>query len=1153
MKFTRFALFLLALTLWAQSDRGVITGTVKDPSGGVIPGAGVTALNTANNVAFKTQSTETGDFTIPALPAGDYQLTVDREGFKRTVRSNVAVAAGGAVRVDVLLEVGSVAESVQVTGALEQLQTTNARIMSQVANRMVDELPLVVSGAMRNAIDLALITPEARQENGTGVGEDATFALGGGQVGAWGITLDGASANIGRNGAVSLVAVNTPSLDAITEFTVDTNGFKAEYGRASGGNMTFTSKSGTNELHGTAYEFLRNDAFDARRFFEAKKASYKQHDYGWSVGGPVWLPKIYDGRNKSFFFAAGEWFRNRVAAGSEYFSVPTPEMYQGDFRNWVDGNGLALPIYDPATTRARPGGGGFIRDPFAGNQVPQARFANFTKAVLKEVGNMVYPNVNARPGASDYVRNNYINTTGTRIDPWNKVSFKGDHNFGANDKVGFLYHFGQHLIQPGPGGFPGMPGFLNGTNQEDYKTGVYRATYTKVIRPTIVNYMFGGYNGLKSVKASLGAIGGWKNRGVCLVNSWDCDFNFVQIEFSDHAKWGGSAGDGAENLTMSFGDDLTIVRGRHTIKTGYLMERIHFNGWGRQTMSGLVRGDRRSTSVPGNNTLATGGGNGFASFLLGESFSGGTENDRFIGQQWRSHAWYVQDDWRVSSKLTMNLGVRYEFTLPPLEQQDRWSDLTVDKPNPGADGYPGALRFAGFGPGRENSRTLVDGWYGGIGPRVGLAYSLDNKTVLRASAGRSFGIVKTVTGSTHFDGSTLVFRPTSTDGGITSSFQFDKGLPAYTRPPSTDPAFSNGNTVPYWEGDAVRLPENYNWTLSMQRQMTTNTVVEASYNATVGAHLQAGLKRMNQLPFSAFQKYGQVLLQSNVDSAAAQAAGIRRPYPSFTGSVAQALRPFPQYLDVDTAVGNGDKSGHSSYHALVLKLDKRFAQGFTAQGSYVFSKMLTDADAYNVDNSALDHYNRRLEKSIGQYDQTHNLKMSYVWELPFGKGHKWATSGPAAWIAGGWRFSGIHMAQSGTPLELLNNNVYNIFNGRASATVTTYEGWTTNLDDPNWLGSDRSFQPKSYFGPQPANLLGNTTRHNPKARTFPNYVHNISLARSFPITESVRIDFRAEAFNMFNTPRFVSGSRNLDDPNFGVVRSQLNEPRRMQFGLKLYF
>jgi hypothetical protein len=1138
---------------WAQSDRGSITGTVTDSTGGTVPDAAVTATNTATNVISRTTTNESGVYAIPALLPGTYKVRVEKNGFKAAEQAQVVLAASSTVRVDIGLQVGEISESVEVSSSLAQLQTETAKITASVSNRMVDQLPLVVGGAMRSPFDLALVTPEAKQVEGSGVGKDETFALGGGQVAAWGVTLDGVSAGTGRFASVQWASVNTPSLDAITEFAVDTNGYKAEYGRASGGVMSFTSKSGTNDLHGTVYEFVRNDAFDARRFFEAKKAAYKQHDFGWSVGGPVWLPKLYNGRNKTFFFSSMEWFRNRVGATSSTDSVPTPEMYRGDFSNWVDANGNKLTIYDPATTRPNPNGSGYIRDPFPGNIIQPERFSSFAKAVLNVVGNVGFPNNGAAPGTSAYVRNNFINSQGTQIDPWTKFSVKIDHAFTDNSKVNFLYNYGKHDgPQAGGGGFPGLPGVLNSTRTGRQKSDVYRGAYTWVIKPTVVNNAFGGINFWKEKNASLNATGGWKSK-VCLINAFDCDANFIQAEFSDYGTWGGSAGDGSENFVFSFGDDLTIIKGKHNFKMGYLYERVHYNGFGRQTLSGLVRGDRLSTSIPGNNNLSAGGGNGFASFLLGESYSGGTENDRFVGQQWRSHSMYFQDDWKITPKLTLNLGVRYEFTLPPIEQLDKWSDFTPNKPNPGADGRLGALRFAGFGEGRENSRTLVDGWYGGIGPRFGLAYSLNDKTVLRMSAARSFGVVKTVTGSTHFEGAISIFRPTSTDGGITPAFRLDTGLPPFPQPPSVNPAFSNGNNTAYWNDEAVRLPESYDWTVSIQRQLSSSLIFETSYNATIGAHLVSGILRMNQVPFSAFQRYGLSVLQSNINSAAAIAAGVPKPYASFNGSVAQALRPYPQYLDIQTREGHGDKSGHSSYHAWIAKLEKRYSAGLLFQTSYVLSKLITDSDSYVGDNSAIDHYNRRLEKSIGQYDQTHNFKLSFVYELPWGKGRKWLQSGPASVILGGWRLGAFHVYTSGTPVELTNNNNYNIFNGRAAATVSSYEGWTTDLENPDWKGSDRFFQAKSFFGAQPTDRLGNTTRQNPKARTFPNFSENYSLAKSFVISESKRIDFRWEAFNLFNRSRFETGSRNIDDPNLGRVLNTINDPRRMQFALKFYF
>jgi hypothetical protein len=1146
----------LAMLAFAQTDRGIINGTITDSTGASVPGARVVATHTGTNVSQATETTTTGDFSIPALPVGTYQLRVEKQGFKSAVRSDVIVTAGSTVTINAQLEVGAVTESIQVAATLELLQTATAKVSTAVSNKMVDELPLVVGGAMRGAFDLALITPEANQPG------DDTFNVGGGQGGAFGATLDGVSILTGRFNSVQWTNVNTPSVDAVTEFAVETNGFKAEFGRGQGGMITFSSKSGTNDLHGTVYEFLRNDALDARRFFEAQKGKYKQNDFGWSVGGPVWIPKVYDGRNRTFFFAAGEWFRNRVGASSGRFSVPTPEMYNGDFSNWVDGTGRRLPIYDPATTTAS--GAGFTRQPFPNNQVPQARFAAISRSYVAVVRDILRPNNGAAPGTSDYVRNNYINNVGTALDPWTKYSFKGDHNFGQNDRASFLYNFGLHERKAGPDGFPGLPHPLNTNRRDEQRSNVIRATYDKVITPTIVNHAFGGFNMMLDAHYALSLDGGWDQKGICLKGAWDCKRNLLIAEFSDYDTWVARAYDGSENFAYSFGNDLSITKGKHTFKVGYLWERIHYNGFGQQTIGGLVRGDRRSTSVPNDNNLSTGGGNGFASFLLGQGFTGGTENDRFVGQQWRSHAWYFQDDYKLTPKLTLNYGVRYEFTLPPMEQTDKWSDLDMTLPNPRAENRPGALRFAGFGPGRENSRTITPGWYGGISPRFGLAYGLDSKTVLRVSAGKSFGVAKTITGSTHFEGSTLVFSASSLDNGITPIFLYDQGLPPYTRPPVIDPSFSNGASPAYWDGEAVRLPENYQWSFSVQRQVTSSTVVEANYHATIGAHLVAGLKRYNQLPFSLLERYGRTLLSSSIDSAAARAAGFTRPYQAINCqfsatcapvSVAQALRPFPQFRDINTSSGAGDKSGHASYHSLLLKIDKRYGQGLTLQGSYVLSKLLTDADGYNPDNATLDHYNRRLEKSIGELDLTHNFKMTYIYELPFGKNQRWLASGPAAWVLGNWQIAGSQFYSSGYPLTLVNSAALGsiLFNGRSAATITTYDGWIVNKDNPDWKGADRFFQAPSFFGPQPTDRAGNSTRHNPKARQAANFNENFSLAKKFLLTESLRLDLRWEMFNAFNRFRPSTGSTNVQDPNFGRVQGQLNEPRRMQLGLKIYW
>ncbi|MEP7364988.1 MAG: carboxypeptidase regulatory-like domain-containing protein [Acidobacteriota bacterium] len=1150
------------MPICAQTTNGNITGRIHDPTEAAIPAAELTARNTDTGLELHAESNSEGLYTFSLLPPGSYQVVARAKGFKPVSRA-AQLLTGQTLRVDFSLELGSVSEAVEVSAVVNQIQTENSKVVSSVTNKMVDELPLVVGGAMRSPFDLALITPEANRAEGAGA-SDTALSIGGGQSSAYGATLDGVTVLTTSSNRIAGSALNTPSVDAITEFAVESNGFKAEYGRGQGGTITFSSKSGTNVFHGTAYEFLRNNALDARRFFENSRGVYKQHDFGWSAGGPVYIPKIYNGRSRTFFFASMEWFRNRVGATSERLSVPTDEMYRGDFSRWVDNANRLLPIYDPATTRPNPSGAGSVRTPFAGNLVPTARFSNFSNAVLKVID--VRPNVGAAPGTSDYVRNNYINTTGTQQEPARKYSVKIDHNFTSNDRANFLYNFGREDVIAGPDGFPGLPGVATQQRGSLSESPVYRAAYTKVISANMVNNLYGGNNGYRTGLRSPNHVGGWKAKGICLNGVQDCDATFPQIAFSDYTQWGGNGITGSRHSVYSIGDDLTITRGRHTFKMGYLYDRLHYYGGpaeapANRAIAGWLTFDRRNTSVPNNNTLATGGGNAFASFLLGDAFSGLIESDQNNALQWPSHSWYFQDDWRVSSRLTLNIGVRYEFTQPVVDRLDQISDFTPGRPNPRADNLPGALRFAGDGAGREGGRSLVDGWYGGVGPRFGLAYSLNAKTVIRASAGRSFGVVKTNTGTSHFDGFRLVANLSSFDNGVTPVFNADTGFPAYPKPPQIDPSYANGLNIPYWEDSPVRLPENYQWTFNIQHQLSAATVFEASYNATIGAHLLAYNKNLNQVPFQLYERYGRALLSSSVDSPAAVAAGIRRPYASIDAdyggrpvSVVQALRPYSQYQAIQTGSGQGDRTGHSSYHALVLKMDRRFAQGLSFQGSYVLSKIMTDADSYDAGTAALDQYNRSLEKSIGIFDQTHNLKLSYVYDLPFGKGKRWMTSGRALnAVLGNWRLAGIHFYTSGYPITLTNSINYLIFNGRSAAQVQTYDGWIAEHDNPNWKGSDRFFQPASSFGTQSTDRLGNATRQNPKARTPWGLTENFSLAKSIPFTEALRLDLRFEMFNAFNRSRFSTGPSNVESPTFGQVNSTVNAPRRAQIGLKLYW
>ncbi|HUS05952.1 MAG TPA: TonB-dependent receptor, partial [Bryobacteraceae bacterium] len=637
-----------------------------------------------------------------------------------------------------------------------------------------------------------------------------------------------------------------------------------------------------------------------------------------------------------------------------------------------------------------------------------------------------------------------------------------------------------------------------------------------------------------------------------------------------YTSWGADSNNGSENLVYSFADDATKITGKHTFKFGGMYQKGSYNGFGRQCVAGCANFDFIGTGLAGNTNFAQAGGNPFASFLLGWATNGQIDTVRYIGQQWPYFAGYIQDDWKVTPKLSVNLGLRWETALPPVEELNRWSDFSPTTPNPGADNRPGALIYAGTGEGRQGSRNLADSWFGGFGPRIGFAYSWDQKTVIRANYARSFSQVTATTGSTHQKGFTQTTSFPNASSGLSPSFLLKDGLPSYPVPPFISPSFQNGKDMPWWQGNQLaRLPEQNSWNLSIQRQLTSSLVLDLSYNAVAGSHLQAGMLNYNQVPYKYSQQFSnaQLGLKFNDPAAAGQIAalGVALPYSNFVkdfgnnATVAQALRPFPQYTDINTWDGNGDHSGHSTYHAAVLKLDKRYAHGLSFTTSYVFSKMLTDADTYWITDypRAADQGNRRLEKSIGSYDVTHNFKLGLTYELPFGKGKKWMTGGPAAWALGGWRISTINLYSSGRPISISGGSGLGIFAGRTPAFITSYDGWQPAWKNGGFDPAVDRFITSSVFPSQTATRgLGNATRFNPKVREFPNLNENISVAKVFRFggEHGISAEVRGEAFNMFNRTRFGTGGTNVSDPaNFGRVTNVINDPRRIQLGAKISF
>ncbi len=1162
-------------SLLAQSGRGTINGTVLDSAGALVPGAKITVTDPATGASSTTESSEAGTYTVPDLPVGTYTIRAEKQGFKAIIRSGITLNSASTIRVDFTLEIGEVRQEIEVTGDVSMVKTEETKISSTVSNLMIQQLPLVVGGALRSPFDLATLTPEAKLyatqialqpgPNNLSPVQDS-LQIGGGQPRAYGITLDGVSMGVGNPLPNSWVTYNTPPLDAITEFTVETNGYKAEFGHALGGTMSFASKSGTNGFHGSVFEFLRNNALDANRFFSNKqgipRADYKQSDFGVSAGGPVYIPKLYNGKNKMFFFVAYEGFRNRIGATAQSNTIPTPEMLTGDFSNWVNSKGQQITIYDPATTRT-DANGKLIRDPFPGNKIPQDRFdplaAQLIQVYQSGPAKLPAPNNGAVPGTVGYVQNNYLITQGSTSTPWNKFSVKVDYVFSDKNRVNFYFGNNNETNTAGPAGPAALPGYYSNFQYQANTSDVYRGSWTHTFSPTLLNNFYGGVNNWQQIAGNANEDqGNWKDK-FCLPNVPDCNKNLTTLLFTGDnlSQWGSYSSSGSHNPLFNFNDDLTWIRGRHTLKFGATYQKNYYAGFGEQGISGGVTFDPKETGLPGVTSFTAGGGSSFASFLLGWADTGRTETFRYIGQEYVYWAGYVQDDFHVNSKLTLNLGLRWETTLSPFEEYDRYSDFSPTTPNPAAGNRLGALLFAGTGEGRVGTRTLADNNYGGFGPRVGLAYSLDSKTVIRSSFSRSFGYVTCAAGSAHFLGFVTIFTPANTTSGVQPTFLFKDGFPPYPLPPQLDPSFGNGNSVSWWQGkDATLLPTADSWTLSIQRQLTDTIMVEAAYSGLHGTHLQSGLNNFNQVPYTSFQQYGASLLNSSITSPAAIAAGITMPYPGFTGSVAQALRPWPQVLAVDTAGGGGDHSGSSSYNAFIARISKRFGSGLTFQSSYVFSKLLTDSESGALTLSAMDQANHSLDKSISGFDVTHNFKIAGFYELPFGKDKKWVTNGVGAAVLGDWSVGGIGYYSSGLPIGLTTTVALPIFAGANRPTIDTYDGWgcsDINNFDPS---VNLFFKPAASFGPQPTTVFGNATRYNPKCRQFANYTENLTVTRTFRFTEKMNMDFRFEMFNAFNRVRFGTGSTTLQSQTYGRLTSNsdiLNNPRQIQFGLKFWW
>jgi hypothetical protein len=1123
----KYALALLltsGLALFAQSDRGTITGFVLDPSSAPIPAAAIAATNQATGVKYSASSSESGNYVVPQLPVGRYDVSIEAPGFRRHLRKDIDINVAQTLTLNATLEVGQVEQQIEVVGDAPVVESATSDVGTVVSTRSVIDLPLSVSGNMRNPEAFIFLTPGV-------TGDTTNTQINGSPSRGKEILLDGGSAASPESGGLLFTY---PSVEAIGEFKLVNTNFSAEYGRTGGGFEVFTTKSGTNDFHGALFNYFRNDALDARGFFARTTPVNRQNEFGGVLGGPII-------KNRTFFNVVYSGFRFRAGTSNALLSIPNEDFRRGDFSKLVDRNGRQIPIYDPATTQTVNGVP--TRQQFPGNIIPQNRFSEVAKNIIAQL-----------PATTNGgLVNNFLEVGAQQFDR-DQVTAKIDHAFSDRNRLsGFVYINQQTNIEP-----ERLPLPFSSALDEKRPARWVRVNHDYIFSPTTLNHLILSFTRENQVWRKLSADQDWPNKiRLKGVNTGEGNA-FPMMTFTDgFSVWGDNLKSVGQQVNNAYqvSDNVSHVRGKHTLKFGGDVRYTETNGADFALSQGRFDFRSLDTAFPSTEGRAS-TGNAFASFLLGSVYSYRWNLLAVVPSfRYRYFAAFVQDDWKVSNRLTLNLGLRYEVYLPRTERFGNMSGFDPDIQNPAAGGRLGAVGFLGEGTGRLGRSSFADTWYKGFGPRFGFAYSLTPKTVFRGGYGLSYAAGNANAGlrSAVRFGYGFNYQPAaeSADQGLTPALRLDQGIPQnFTPPPFISPSVSNGLDVDYIGRGDGRPPYFQNFTFSVQRELPASILAEAAYVGVKGTLLGTNLININELD-PQYLPLGSTLLNSNINSALARENNIPIPYPGFNGTVRQALRPYPQFGNI---VSRSNPNGNSTYHALQTKIEKRFSSGFSFLGAYTWSKTISDADILaGLGPGGQTYYNRRLEKAVSTNDIPHNLALSYVYELPFGPGKRFLdTRGAVGKIVGGWTFTGIHQYYAGRPIVLTATNSLPLFNGLLRPDVVSGAERQLEYDkfDP---AIHRWINPAAFA--QPTGLRFGTSARSYTDLRAPAFLNeSFGLIKRTTLTERVLLTFRAELFNVFNRVVFAAPDANIGVPaSFGRISRQQNTPRQGQLALRLEF
>jgi len=1181
--FAAASLFCLAAgipEIFAQTSEGAIAGTVTDPSGATIVGARVTANNQDTGAHSETVSTE-GGYRFTSIPLGLYNIVVQREGFAGVTQTGVRVQVGSTTSVNVTLGIGGAAQNVTVLAEGETISTDTSDIGTIVNTKQVIELPLALGGvgALRSPEAFTFLAPGTTGP-GTANNANGVFIskVNGGQNFGNDILLDGASILRTENGSSFDEAA--PSVEAIQEFKIFTSTFSAQYDRTTGGIDTFTTKAGTNLYHGTAYEIFRNTALDANTWFNAGYRARcapgdsacrttfstppdRKHDYGGNLGGPIQIPKLYEGKNRTFFFFNWEQYKQNVG-GTNVSTVPTLAQRSGDFSstlttvqagvNPCDGSPvLRGQIFDPASQRVGPTGVP-CRSAFPGSIIPASRLSQVAINVLN------YLPAPTSAGASQ----NYVNPDSNPLT--NTVwTLRIDHSFSEKSRIFGMYSGRDNTrFTAGTGRAYPAPADSAGWDQ-DFITHYARAGWDYTFTPTLLNHLNVGFNRTNSKNYTDSAL-----QGLTSHIDWDAKLgikgssgiNFPVFSFGEGIRTVGRTNN-SDNIDNGWrlNDSLMWVKGRHSFTFGTDIRPQLYARLGEGSQSGVFNFSRSQSAA--SQALGSTSGNGFASFLLGAVDNSNLyQTSHFPRWITAYYAAFVQDDFKVSSTLTINLGLRYNLDLPRRESFNATSNFSPTASNPLAGGRPGALIY---GTTCNCDSKWAETYKKAISPRLGFAWSpaaLHRNTVLRGGYGIFYGPVQyTDSGAQSIQGYAATPNFFNSDG-FTPAFTLDTGFPAFAAPPVQDPSYVNGQN-PYYIAPRFGRPSmTQNWSLQVQQKLASNLVATVGYVAQRSTHLRSALLNINNINPANFA-LGDAL-NSAVGSTLAAQVGVASPFAGFKGNVSQALRPFPQYGRINTTIL--ENVGQTSYHSLQATLEQRFHSGFSLQASFTWEKTITDADSLIPQTNAgvsqnQSPYNLSLDKALSIQDIPLTLTAAWIYELPFGTGKRFVSgAGILPAVVGGWQIGGVQRYQSGEPVSF--------------GCATGIPGWDNCIrfnrvpgqsifSTPEVNGTfdpfvNRYYNPAAFVDPNAsrnggAYRLGDYPRVNGDARMKPYLNEDFSVIKNMHVFETASLQFKAEFLNAFNRHVFATPDVSPFSPNFGLVTGTIDSPRSIQFTLRLNF